>query len=388
MVYKMAHWISYHPKTVILIALLLLIPSAIGYFCTGINYDILSYLPQSLESTQGEIILDKSFNNASSSFIVIKDANQKEISELQTKIEDVDGVYSVTSINSLADASIPTEILPEILTSVFYSEDGSSALMMVQYIESSSSSRTMDAIKTIRGIMNKNCFLSGISAIGVDTKGLADSEAPIYIAIAIALALIVLMFTMNSFVLPFVLLAALCIAVVYNMGTNIMFGEISYITQCIAAILQLGVTMDYSVFLMDRFEEEKLKWNGDNKKAMCFAIQSTFSSLAGSSLTTIFGFLALCFMKFTLGLDIGLVMSKGVLFGVIAVVTVLPALILLLEKPIEKTRHKSIIPPFNKLSNFTVKHRRVLTIILVVLFIPAFLIQSNLKVYYNMLKSL
>lgn len=388
MVYKMSKWISYHPKTIIIVCLLLLIPSAIGYICTGINYDILSYLPEDLESVQGEELLDSAFNNASSSFIVVNNASQKDLEDMKNKIEKIEGVYSVTCINTLADPSIPTEILPDILTDIFYSEDKESSLMMVQYENSSSSQITMDAIKTIRSTMNKECFLSGLSAIGVDTKTLVDSEAPIYIAVAIALALVVLMFTMNSFILPFVLLTALGVAVIYNMGTNVIFGEISYITQAIAAILQLGVTMDYSVFLMDRYEEECQKHPGDNKLAMSFAIESAFTSLAGSSLTTVFGFLALCFMQFTLGLDIGLVMAKGVLFGVATVVTFLPALILMLDKLIKKTHKKSIIPPFKGLSNFTVKHRKVLAIIFLILFIPAYLIQSNLNVYYDMTKAL
>lgn len=388
MVYKMSKWISYHPKTIIIVCLLLLIPAAIGYICTGINYDILSYLPEDLESVQGEKLLDTAFNNASSSFIVVNNASQKDLEDMKNKIEKIEGVYSVTCINTLADPSIPTEILPDILTDIFYSEDKESSLMMVQYSNSGSSEETMNAIKSIRSVMNKECFLSGMSAISTDTKDLVDQEAPIYIAVAIALALVVLIFTMNSFILPFILLTALGVAVIYNMGTNVIFGEISYITQAIAAILQLGVTMDYSVFLMDRYEEECQKHPGDNKLAMSFAIESTFTSLAGSSLTTVFGFLALCFMQFTLGLDIGLVMAKGVLFGVATVVTFLPALILMLDKYIKKTRKKSIVPPFKGLSNFTVKHRKVLAIIFLILFIPAYLIQSNLNVYYDMTKAL
>lgn len=388
MVYKMSKWISYHPKTIIIVCLALLVPAIIGYICTGINYDILSYLPKDLESVQGEELLDTAFNNASSSFIVVNNASQKDLEKMKNKIEKIDGVYSVTCINTLADPSIPTEILPDVLTDIFYSEDKESSLMMVQYTNSGSSEETMNAIKTIRSVMNKQCFLSGVSAIGVDTKDLVDKEAPVYIAVAIALALVVLIFTMNSFILPFVLLTALGVAVIYNMGTNIIFGQISYITQAIAAILQLGVTMDYSVFLMDRYEEECKKHPGDNKLAMSFAIESTFTSLAGSSLTTVFGFLALCFMQFTLGLDIGLVMAKGVLFGVVTVVTFLPALILMLDKAIKKTHKKSIIPPFQGISNFTVKHRKVLAIIFLILFIPAYLVQSNLNVYYNMDKAL
>ena len=245
----------------------------------------------------------------------------------------------------------------------------------------------MDAIASIRKIMNKNMLLSGLSAITVDTKDLTNSQAPLYVVIAIALALIALSFTMTSWVLPFVLLAALGTAVIYNMGTNIIFGEISFITKSIAAILQLGVTVDYSVFLMDRFEEEK-KHHDTKKDAMAAAIDSTFLSLMGSSLTTVFGFLALCFMSFTLGKDMGLVMAKGVILGVITVVTFLPSLILMLDNVIEKTRHKSLAPKFNKISDFAIKHRRVMAIIFLVLFIPSYFLQNNVKKYYNMDKAI
>ena len=283
--------------------------------------------------------------------------------------------------------TIPKEILPEVLTNVFYSQDGSSTLIMVQYKNSGSSQVTMDAIASIRKIMNKNMLLSGLSAITVDTKDLTNSQAPLYVVIAIALALIALSFTMTSWVLPFVLLAALGTAVIYNMGTNIIFGEISFITKSIAAILQLGVTVDYSVFLMDRFEEEK-KHHDTKKDAMAAAIDSTFLSLMGSSLTTVFGFLALCFMSFTLGKDMGLVMAKGVILGVITVVTFLPSLILMLDNVIEKTRHKSLAPKFNKISDFAIKHRRVMAIIFLVLFIPSYFLQNNVKKYYNMDKAI
>lgn len=387
MLEKIAKWIAYHPKTVIIIAVALLVPSAIGYFCTGVNYDILSYLPEKLESVQGERILDETFNNASSSIIIMENYTPKNAARLKEKIEGIDGVHSVMWADSILDISVPQEIYPDVLNSVFYSKDGKSTMMMVQYIEAGSSQRTMNAIKEIRKVMDKNTFMSGISAITVDTKELADSQAPLYIAIAIALALAVLMFTMKSFVLPFVLLTALGVAVIYNMGTNIVFGSISYITQCIAAILQLGVTMDYSVFLMDRFEEECTHYD-DKRDAMATAIKSTFASLAGSSLTTVFGFVALCFMQFTLGIDIGLVMAKGVVLGVVTVITFLPALILLLDKLIIKTRHKSLVPSFSKLNSFTIKHRRVMAIICALLFIPAFLIESQLKLYYDMSKAL
>lgn len=329
MIDKMARGIAKHPKTVLIVCLILLIPSIICYLNTFVNYDILSYLPEDLNSVQGEHILDKTFNNAASAIVVIENEDQKTAVKLKEEISEIDGVSNVMWVDDIADISIPEDMLPDDLKNVFYSKDGNATLMMVQFTQGGASESTMDAIKSIRKCMNKNMFMSGVSTIMYDTKALADAQAPLYVVIAIVLALIVLMFTLKSYVLPFVLLMALCTAVVYNMGTNIFFGQISYITQCIAAILQLGVTMDYSVFLMDRYEEE-CKHNDDRTMAMASAISSTFVSLAGSSLTTVFGFLALCFMSFKLGLDIGLVMAKGVLLGVITVVTFLPALILLL----------------------------------------------------------
>lgn len=384
---KLSKWIAYHPKTVLIVCLILIIPSVIGYFATGVNYDILSYLPENIESVQGEQILDATFHNSASSFIIVKDTEPKDVQKLEESIRQVEGVSNVIGVTDLADPSIPKEILPDILTDVFYSQDGSSTLIMVQYSNSGSSQVTMDAIASIRKIMNKNMLLSGLSAITVDTKDLTDSQAPIYVAIAIVLALIALSFTMTSWVLPFILLAALGTAVVYNLGTNIIFGEISFITKSIAAILQLGVTVDYSVFLMDRFEEEK-KNHTEKKDAMAAAIDSTFLSLMGSSMTTVFGFLALCFMSFTLGKDMGLVMAKGVILGVATVVTFLPSLILMLDNVIEKTRHRSLAPKFDKTSSFAIKHRRIMAIIFLVLFIPAYFLQGNVSKYYNMDKAI
>lgn len=387
MIDKIAKGIANHPKLVLIVCLILIIPAAFGYFNTFVNYDILSYLPADLGSVQGEQILDNTFKNAASSIVVIKNEDQKTAADLKEKIQEIDGVSKVMWIDDIADITIPAEMLPDSIKSIFYSEDGTATLMMVQYSDSGASDSTMNAIKEIRHYLNKNMFMSGVSAIMYDTKELADSQAPIYIAIAIALALVVLSFTLNSWILPFVLLAALCTAVIYNMGTNFFFGGISFITQCIGAILQLGVTMDYSVFLMDRYEEEQ-RHNDNKTDAMVKAISGTFVSLCGSSLTTVFGFLALCFMSFTLGLDIGLVMAKGVLLGVVTVVTFLPALILLLDDKIEATRHKSIVPHFGKINEFTIKHRRIIAVIFLILFIPSFIMSKNVKVYYNMDRAL
>ena len=380
---RIAKFIAYHPKTITIIAVLLLIPAAIGYINTFVNYDILSYLPGELDSVKGENELDETFNSASMSFLVIEDMPSKDVAALKEKIAKVDNVSSVIWVNDIADISIPQEIIPQAVKDIFYSKDGKCTMMLIKYKYKAVTDETMKAIEDVRGLLNNQCFLSGMGVIMKDTRDLADSQAPIFIAIAIAIALVVMSFCMESWVEPWVLLAALCMAVVYNMGTNLIFGQISYITQCIAAILQLGVTMDYSVFLIDRFEEEKPKY-ADNRDAMASAIQGAFLSLSGSSLTTIFGFLALCFMDLSLGKDIGLVMAKGVVFGVLTVTIVLPALVLQCDKIIHKYRHRSFIPKFDKLNNFVVNHKKVWVAIFVVLFIPSYIMQSNVNVYYSM----
>lgn len=384
---RIAKFIAYHPKTITIIAVLLLIPAAIGYINTFVNYDILSYLPGDLDSVKGENELDETFNSASMSFLVIEDMPSKDVAALKEKIAKVDNVSSVIWVNDIADISIPQEIIPQAVKDIFYSKDGKCTMMLIQYKYKAVTDETMKAIEDVRGLLNNQCFLSGMGVIMKDTRDLADSQAPVFIAIAIAIALVVMTFCMESWVEPWVLLAALCMAVVYNMGTNLIFGQISYITQCIAAILQLGVTMDYSVFLIDRFEEEKPKY-ADKRDAMASAIQGAFLSLSGSSLTTIFGFLALCFMDLSLGKDIGLVMAKGVVFGVLTVTIVLPALVLQCDKIIHKYRHRSFIPKFDKLNNFVVNHKKVWVAIFVVLFIPSYIMQSNVNVYYSMDKML
>lgn len=380
---RIAKFIAYHPKTITIIAVLLLIPAAIGYINTFVNYDILSYLPGDLDSVKGENELDEAFNSASMSFLVVEDMPSKDVAALKEKIAKVDNVSSVIWVNDIADISIPQEIIPQAVKDVFYSKDGKCTMMLIQYKYKAVTDETMKAIEDVRGLLNNQCFLSGMGVIMKDTRDLADSQAPIFIAIAIAIALVVMTFCMESWVEPWVLLAALCMAVVYNMGTNLIFGQISYITQCIAAILQLGVTMDYSVFLIDRFEEEKPKY-ADKRDAMASAIQGAFLSLSGSSLTTIFGFLALCFMDLSLGKDIGLVMAKGVVFGVLTVTIVLPALVLQCDKIIHKYRHRSFIPKFDKLNNFVINHKKVWVAIFLVLFIPSYIMQSNVNVYYSM----
>lgn len=384
---RIAEFISYHPKLIALIAVLLTIPSAIGYINTYVNYDLLSYLPSELDSMQGEIILDKTFNSASISFLVFENMPEKDVKALKSEIAEVNGVNRVIWVDDIMDISIPVSALPEVITQIFYSQDKTGTLLLVQYDDTAVSDLTMNAIEEIRDITNQQCFMSGLGVIMKDTMDLTNSQAPIFIAIAVVLALIVMAFCMESWVQPLVLLAALSLAVIYNMGTNVFFGQISYITQCIAAILQLGVTMDYSVFLIDRFEEEKINYT-DKRDAMTAAIQGAFVSLTGSSLTTVFGFLALCFMTLSLGMDIGLVMAKGVVFGVLTVVLVLPALVLLFDKQIHRYRHRNFIPRFDRLNNFIINHKKFFIAAFVLLFIPAYIMQSNVNVYYSMDKML
>ena len=382
MVKKIASFIAGKPKIILLVASLLLIPSAIGYVSTFVNYDIMSYLPQELNSVEGEVILDEEFGSAANAFLVIENMQSKDVMKIKNKIKEVEGVNEVIWVDDIIDITVPAEMLPDAVTDVFYSLDDKSTLLMIQFGFGAASTETMSAIEEIKSLLNEQCFLSGMSAIMEDTKALCDKEAPIYIAIAVALALVALSFTMESFVLPLVLLLSLGYAVIYNMGTNFFMPDgISYITQSIAAILQLGVTMDYSVFLMDRYNEE-LRGAGDRKEAMTNAIVQTFSSLTGSSLTTVFGFLALCFMSFTLGFDIGIVMAKGVIFGVITVIVVLPAFLLLFHKPIYSLRHKRIVPSFDRLNAFIIKHKRIFTAVFIILIIPCCIAKNLVPLDY------
>lgn len=387
MIKKIAKWETYHAKTVFIIALVLLIPALLGFICTRVNYDMLSYLPEDLESVQGEQILDETFNSAGMAIVVVEDMPAKYTSALKEEVSKIDGVSSAIWIDDLAGTQVPVDILPDEIKQIFYSADESKTMMLIQFSHSSSSNETMQAIKEIKKLINEKTFISGMSAITEDIKELTDSQAPIYIAFAIALALIVMSLMMESWILPFVILVALGMAILYNMGTNIFMGEISFITQAIAAILQLGVTMDYSIFLMDRYIEEKQIYD-DRRDAMASAVVKSFTALAGSSLTTIFGFVALCFMQLRLGFDIGFVMAKGVVFGILMVVLVLPAMILLFEKYINKYRHRNFIPQFNRTNEFVFKHKKALALIFVVLLIPAYFVQKNADVYYNMDKAL
>ena len=387
MIKKLALWETKHPKTVIIIAMILIIPSVLGFAFTRVNYDMMSYLPDTLESVQGEQVLDETFKNAGMSMIIVDSMPSKYTAELKSEIEKIDGVATVFWTDTLADISIPMEIMPDMLTDIFYSQDGTKTMMLVQYTETGSSDKTLDAISSIKKIMNEKVLISGFTAISEDIRDISEKQAPLYVGFAVLLAFVAMTIMMESWLLPFVVLSSLGIAIIYNMGTNIFMGEISFITQTMAAILQLGVTMDYSIFLIDRYHEEK-KIYDDRSTAMTNAVMKSMTAISGSSLTTIFGFLALCFMQFSLGFDIGFVLAKGVVLGIITVVTVLPAIVLLTEKYVDKYKHRSLMPKFDKINNWVFKHKKILAIIFVVLLIPTYLIQSKAKLYYNMDKAL
>ena len=381
---KISKFISHHPRLVLLITTLLLIPAFIGYKYTGVNYDILSYLPQDLESTEGQVILDEDFKNAATGMLMIKGSDH-DADKLKKQILEIDGVEDVISKSSILGDTVPDSFLPDDMRKIFYSED--STLMMIKFQESSSSFKTMQAIDDIKKIESKEKFLSGMSSLVKDTKDIIDQETPIYVLLAVILALIILSLTNESTIIPFLLLLNIGYAILYNFGTNIFLGEISYITKAIAAVLQLAVTTDYSIFLYHRFVEEKREHESIND-AMDVAIQKTISSIFASSLTTFAGFLVLILMRLTLGKDIGLVMSKGVLLGLLSTVIVFPPMLLLADKLVNRFNHKVLLPSFEKTSEFVVKHRKPLMIVFLILFIPAIIGAKNTKNYYNLDRSL
>ena len=352
---------------------------------TRVNYDILVYLPEDIETVQGENILSDQFNMGGFSIIILENMRSKDIIKLEKEIKELDNVEKVISAADIFGTNIPIEAIPEDIKNKVYKDD--STILLVTFKEAISSDATMKTVEELRDITDERCKISGMTAALIDTRDLSDSEVIIYVLIAVALCLVILQLALDSFVTPILLLANIGIAVLYNMGTNIFLGEISYITKAISAVLQLGVTMDFAIFLYHSYMTEKEK-NKDKVKAMEIAIKTTFSAVLGSSLTTIAGFLALCSMSLTLGKDIGIVMAKGVLFGIITVVTVLPALILQFDGLIEKTKHKEILPKFKKLTNFIVKHYKVAIIIFIILMPFAYYCQSNTKVYYKLDSSL
>ena len=381
---NIAKCIVRHRNKILILAIALLIPSIFGYLNTKINYDILSYLPQDCESMKGQNILDEKYHLASVGIMVTNDLSDQEVVQLEKKMEAVDGVKQVFWRDDVLDISVPKEMFPQEVQQQLYS--GDSTILIVTFDEDTASTRTMDAIQQIKQISNKECYLGGMSAIAQDTKELANSEMRRYIVIAVALSLIVLFMGLESTVAPLIFMIGILFPIVYNFGTNFFLGEISYITQALAAILQLAVTMDYSIFLLHRYQEEKKKCN--NEEAMAKAICATFSSITSSSVTTVAGFLTLCFMQLRLGSDIGLVMAKGVVLGVLCTIFVLPSLLMLFDRQIEKYTHRTLIHELKRLPDFVVRHYKAILVVAVCLFIPMGIAQANVSQYYDLTSSL
>lgn len=381
MVIKFGKWLTRHKAVVLIIAFLLLIPATIGYVSTRINYDLLSYLPNSLETVSGQDTMVDEFGMGAFSMVVVEDMEKKDIVALKEKLKKVNHVEDVIWYDDAMDITVPTEMLPDKLREGLF--NGNATMMIALFDNTTSADSTMDAITEMRGIVKKQAFISGMSGVVTDIKNLAMAEMPIYVVVAAVLSLLILLLTMDSLVTPFIFLLGIGMAIVYNMGTNMVFGEISYITQALTAILQLGVTMDYSIFLLESYEANKVRYDGDKNRAMAHAISNTFTSVTSSSVTTIAGFAALCFMTFKLGMDLGLVMAKGVIIGVIVCLTVLPALILCFDKAIDKTTHKNLIPNLDGLSKKIVKGWPVVLVLFLVLLGPAMYGNSNYEIYYD-----
>ena len=382
---KIARWISRNSRLILIAALVLAVPAVVGFFKTGINYDILSYLPQHLDSMKGEIVLDKEYGDASIGILILEGKKTAEILELKDKIKAVPGVAGVIWVSDLVDPQVPPEMLPETIREGFYSKD--STRLIVRFKEGGTSQLTQAAIQSVRKLGGQGAYLSGASAIIKDTKDLVDKETPIYVLLAVVFSVIVLSLTMESPLIPFVFLAEIGLAILYNFGSNIILGKISYITQALAAVLQLGVTMDFSIFLLHRYEEERLRCE-DRRDAMAQAIQKTFLTISGGALTEIAGFLALCAMDLALGSDIGLVMAKGVVIGLLGTMTVLPAMLLALDGPIHRFHHQALLPTFKKTADFVTKHYGILTAVFLLLFVPAVYGELHAKQYYNLIDSL
>ncbi len=383
---RIGKWITKHKNIILILTVLLLIPAAFGYVSTRVNYDVLSYLPESLETVKGQDIMVDEFGMGAFSMIIVEDMDMKDAVKLENKLEKIDHVKDVLFYDDALDISVPTEMIPEDLRKAFFNGD---AKMMIAFFDSTTSTdETMGAIEKIRSTVSSNVYASGMSGVVTDIKNLALEEMPVYVVVASVLSLIVLLITMESVVSPLIFLATIGISIVFNLGSNLFLGEISYITQALAAVLQLAVTMDYSIFLLESYEANKLRYPGDNKRAMAHAIANTFKSVSSSSVTTIAGFIALCFMTFKLGTNIGVVMSKGVVIGVVACVTILPAMILTFDKAIEKTSHKALIPSLDNVSHFIVKHHWAALIVFAILLAPAAYGNSNYEIYYNLDTSL
>lgn len=381
---RFGKWVVKHRSLILIIGILLLIPSAFGYFHTRVNYDILNYLPDEIDTMKGQEIMVDEFGTGAFSMCVVEGMSDKDISKMRKEMCKVDGVKDVLWYDSFLDLSVPVEMLPDNIKDVFINKDADSTILFVLYPNSISADETMDAIENLRKVMNKQCYLSGMSAVVTDTKNLSNKETPIYVLIAVILSTIVLALAMDSAIIPVFFLLSIGMAIVYNLGTNVFKGEISYVTQALAAVLQLGVTMDYSIFLWHSYEEKQQVYPGEKGRAMAHAISNTISSVVGSSITTVAGFIALCFMSFTLGMDLGVVMAKGVVFGVICCVTVLPSMILIFDNAIEKTKHKVILPDLSGISKWVTQHFYIFLILFFVLIGPAVYGYTHNTVYYDL----
>lgn len=386
MMVKLGKKIAKYRIAILVIAVLLLIPSALGYFHTRINYDILYYLPDDIETMIGQDILKDDFGKGAFAMEVVEGMSTKEAADVKKQIEGVDGVAEVIWYDSLADVSVPISALPDNFKKIFSNDDAT--MMAIFFDDTTSADSTMNSITEIRKVTNKQCFLSGMSAVVTDTKALSEEETPIYVLIAVVLCCIVLALFMDSFLLPVLFMLSIGMAIVYNLGSNYFLGEISYITKALSAVLQLGVTMDYSIFLWHSYQENKERFPEDKERAMGHAISNTFSSVVGSSVTTVAGFIALCFMSFTLGADLGIVMAKGVIFGVISCVTVLPAMILVCDKAIGKTTHRSLMPSMDKVAAFITNHYKIFVVAFLIILVPALYGYTHSSVYYKLDSSL
>ena len=382
---KVGKWIAKHKVVIVIVSLLLLIPSFLGMAATRVNYDILSYLPDSLETVEGQDIMVDEFGMGAFSMVVVENMDLKDVAALKEKFQDVDHVKDVLWYDSVADLSIPVSMIPDNFKDAFF--NGDATMMIALFDNTTSSDAAMEAVTDMRKIANEQCYISGMSGVVTDIKNIALEEMPIYVVIAAGLSLLVLLLAMDSLVVPILFLLSVGLAVLYNLGSNIFLGQVCYITKSLTAVLQLGVTMDYSIFLLNSFEAYKKKYD-EKERAMAHAIADTFKSVAGSSVTTIAGFLALCVMTFALGRDMGIVMAKGVVIGVVCCVTVLPAMILVFDKAIEKTKHKALLPNMDKASGFITKHYKVWLIVFLVLLYPAIYGNNHTQIYYNIDKSL
>lgn len=369
---------------ILIIAFLLLIPSGIGYMKTRVNYDILSYLPGEIETMEGQDILLDEFGTGAFSFVVAEGMEDKDLEKLVDQMEDIPHVKKVVWYGSLGSYTLPREILPSDIYEFFNNRDADSQLMAVLYDESMAADGTMAAIDQITDLVGEQCYVSGMAAVINDIRKLSEKETVIYVVIAVVLSLIVLSLTIDSAFVPILFLLSIGMAIVYNLGTNVFKGEVSYVTQALAAVLQLGVTMDYSIFLWHSYQEQQERFDGDKERAMAHAISNTITSVAGSSITTVAGFVALCFMSFTLGMDLGIVMAKGVVFGVIGCVTILPSLILVFDKVIEKTKHRAILPDLGRNANWVTNHSVVFVIVFLIILVPALYGYTHTDVYYDL----